>query len=412
MKNKITILIACLVTIYSANSQSLDVKKDSIPKKEENKEILGIPKKWFENLSLRGYMQVRYNGLLETNNDLGCEQCDKSWGGESNGFFVRRGRIVLSGDVTNRISIYIQPDFASSASSTNNILQLRDAYFDVALDSKKEYRIRVGQSKVPYGFENLQSSQNRLALDRNDGLNSAVSNERDLGMTFYWAPAGKRALFSKLIKDGLKGSGDYGVFGLGVYNGQTANRPEANKNKHIVARISYPFELKRNQVLELGLQGYTGNYIVNSISSKVIKKPNAEYLDQRVAGSIILYPKPFGFQAEYNIGTGPEFNTQNNTIEQKNLSGGYAQVFYKIDLKKQTVLPFVKYQMYRGGKKHELDARSYSVNDLEIGFEWQFFNNLEIVADYTIANRRYEDAVNLNNLQKGNLLRLQMQLSF
>ncbi|MFE3847474.1 porin [Flavobacterium sp. LB3P45] len=412
MKKLITAIIACIITTYSAKSQNLDSKIDSISKKEEKKEILGIPKKWFENISLRGYMQVRYNGLLETNPDLGCEQCDRSWGGDNNGFSLRRGRIVISGDINEHIYIYIQPDFASSASTTNNILQIRDAYFDVSLDSKKEYRIRIGQSKVPYGFENLQSSQNRLTLDRNDALNSAVSNERDLGVTFYWAPAEKRALFSKLVKDGLKGSGDYGVFGLGIYNGQTANRPEANKNKHIVARVSYPFELNRNQVLELGLQGYTGKYVVNSISSKVITKTDAEYLDQRVAASVVLYPKPFGFQAEYNIGNGPEFNTSNNTIEQKKLYGGYAQVFYKIDMKKQTLLPFVKYQMYRGGKKHELDARSYSVNDLEIGFEWQFFKNLELVADYTVANRRYEDAIKLDNHQKGNLLRLQLQMSF
>ncbi|MFE3870266.1 porin [Flavobacterium sp. ZS1P70] len=412
MKKSITAIIACIITTYSAKSQNLDSKIDSISKKEEKKEILGIQKKWFENISLRGYMQVRYNGLLETNPDLGCEQCDRSWGGDNNGFSLRRGRIVISGDINEHIYIYIQPDFASSASTTNNILQIRDAYFDVSLDSKKEYRIRIGQSKVPYGFENLQSSQNRLTLDRNDALNSAVSNERDLGVTFYWAPAEKRALFSKLVKDGLKGSGDYGVFGLGIYNGQTANRPEANKNKHIVARVSYPFELNRNQVLELGLQGYTGKYVVNSISSKVITKTDAEYLDQRVAASVVLYPKPFGFQAEYNIGNGPEFNTSNNTIEQKKLYGGYAQVFYKIDMKKQTLLPFVKYQMYRGGKKHELDARSYSVNDLEIGFEWQFFKNLELVADYTVANRRYEDAIKLDNHQKGNLLRLQLQMSF
>jgi hypothetical protein len=412
MKKSITAIIACAITIYTANSQNLDSKTDSIPKKEEKKEILGIQKKWFENISLRGYMQVRYNGLLETNPDLGCEQCDRSWGGDNNGFSLRRGRIVISGDINEHIYIYIQPDFASSASTTNNILQIRDAYFDVSLDSKKEYRIRIGQSKVPYGFENLQSSQNRLTLDRNDALNSAVSNERDLGVTFYWAPAEKRALFSKLVKDGLKGTGDYGVFGLGIYNGQTANRTEANKNKHIVARVSYPFELNRNQVLELGLQGYTGKYVVNSISSNVITKTGAEYLDQRVAASIVLYPKPFGFQAEYNIGNGPEFNTSNNTIEQKKLYGGYAQVFYKIDMKKQTLLPFVKYQMYRGGKKHELDARSYSVNDLEMGFEWQFFKNLEIVADYTVANRRYEDAIKLDNHQKGNLLRLQLQMSF
>jgi hypothetical protein len=29
------------------------------------------PKKWFENLSIRGYMQLRYNRLFETNENLG-----------------------------------------------------------------------------------------------------------------------------------------------------------------------------------------------------------------------------------------------------------------------------------------------------------------------------------------------------
>jgi hypothetical protein len=53
----------------------------------------------------------------------------------------------------------------------------------------------------------MQSSQNRLPLDRNDALNSAVSNERDLGVFFYWAPQKTRKLFSSLVSDGLKGSG-------------------------------------------------------------------------------------------------------------------------------------------------------------------------------------------------------------
>jgi len=313
------------------------------------------------------------------------------------------------------VYIYIQPDFASSASTTsNNFLQIRDAYVDVSLDAKKEFRFRVGQSKVPYGFENMQSSQNRLTLDRNDALNSAVANERDLGVMFYWAPKEKRELFSNLIRDGLKGSGDYGVVGLGIYNGQTANRAEANNNQHIVGRVSYPFEFKNGQVFEAGIQGYTGKYVVQSISTakSVIVKPNGEYLDQRAAASVVLYPKPFGFQAEYNIGTGPEYNPATNTIEQKKLYGGYMQAFYNIKMDEQVMLPFVKYQMYRGGKKHELDARSYSVNDLEIGVEWQPFKNFELVADYTISSRRYEDAVKPINAQKGNLLRLQLQINF
>jgi len=50
--------------------------------------------KWYERIQIRGYGQVRYNGLLQTNENLECEQCDKSWGGE-NDFFLRRLRIIF-----------------------------------------------------------------------------------------------------------------------------------------------------------------------------------------------------------------------------------------------------------------------------------------------------------------------------
>lgn len=370
-------------------------------------------KKWFETISVRGYSQIRYNGLLVTNPDLGCEQCDKSWGGD-NGFFMRRMRVILYGQISPRAYVYIQPDFASSASSTGlHFGQIRDAYFDLGLDKENEFRLRVGQSKVPYGFENMQSSQNRLPLDRNDALNSAVSNERDLGVFFYWAPAAKRKLFSSLVKDGLKGSGDYGVFGLGIYNGQTANKPEANENRHAVARLSYPFEFK-NQIVELGIQGYKGLYTFSSsqLSSGVKINDDKTYADDRVAASLIVYPKPFGIQAEYNIGRGPEFDNATDSISTQNLKGGYATVSYKLDYKNQTFIPFVRLQKYDGGKKHELDARSYNVEEKEFGIEWQPSKSFELVVMYTMSERRYEDYVKQDNLQKGNLMRIQAQINF
>jgi hypothetical protein len=370
-------------------------------------------KKWFETISVRGYSQIRYNGLLVTNPDLGCEQCDKSWGGD-NGFFMRRMRVILYGQISPRVYVYIQPDFASSASSTGlHFGQIRDAYFDLGLDKENEFRLRVGQSKVPYGFENMQSSQNRPPLDRNDALNSAVSNERDLGVFFYWAPAAKRKLFSSLVKDGLKGSGDYGVFGLGIYNGQTANKPEANENRHAVARLSYPFEFK-NQIIELGIQGYKGLYTFSSsqLSSGVKINDDKTYADDRVAASLIVYPKPFGIQAEYNIGRGPEFDNATDSISTQNLKGGYATVSYKLDYKNQTFIPFVRLQKYDGGKKHELDARSYNVEEKEFGIEWQPSKSFELVVMYTMSERRYEDYVKQDNLQKGNLMRIQAQINF
>ena len=354
---------------------------------------------------------MRYNGLLQTNEDLECEQCDKSWGGE-NGFFFRRVRLIIYGQVNPRVYFYIQPDFASAPVSTNlNFAQLRDAYFDVGIDKENQFRFRIGQSKVPFGFENMQSSQNRLPLDRADAMNSAVSNERDLGVFFYYAPTKIRKRYSSLVSEGLKGSGDYGVFGLGIYNGQTANKPELNTNRHVVARISYPFAIK-NQIIEPGIQAYKGVYTLSTLSSGVKSNIDKSYLDERIGATFVLYPKPFGILAEYNVGTGPEFDKLSDSITNQRLSGGFITASYKIDFKSQILIPFVRYQKYDGGKKHELDARSYKVEELEIGAEWQPNKNFELVVMYTMSSRRFEDYVKQNNYQRGNLIRIQAQVNF
>jgi phosphate-selective porin len=375
--------------------------------------IKGDKKSWYDNFSIRGYMQVRYNRLFETNENLKCEQCDRSIG-KDGGFIIRRGRLILSGYIHNRVFFYIQPDFGSSTGTTQNILQLRDAYFDISLDKKNEFRVRIGQSKVPFGFENLQSSQNRLPLDRNDGLNSAVSNERDLGAFFYWAPAKTREQFAKFVSDNIKGSGDYGVFAFGAYNGQTANKQEQNNKLHLVGRFSYPIAIN-NQIIEPGIQAYTGSYVLPAElrSSSVKAANNFEFKDQRVAASFILYPKPFGIQAEYNWGKGPEYNPAKDSIETKKLDGGYITASLKLNGKKNWVFfPYARIQQYRGGKKHELDARRYEVKELEGGLEWQLNKNFEFTAAYVISKRRFEDSKLKTNLQTGNYLRLQAQLNF
>ncbi|MFN2457635.1 MAG: porin [Chitinophagaceae bacterium] len=405
MKKLLPVFMLCAVTAFG--------QTDTIKNPTTAQQPAKPRPKWFEQISLRGYLQVRYNRLLETNPQLKCEQCDRSWG-ENGGIFIRRARIVFSGQLHERIYFYIQPDFASApSSSAQHFVQLRDAYVDIGLDRKNEFRIRLGQSKIPYGFENMQSSQNRLPLDRNDALNSAVGNERDLSAFFYWAPERIRKLFSSLVSEGYKGSGDYGVFGFGVFNGQTANRPEQNDELHMVGRITYPVEVG-SQIIEPSIQAYTGKYVVTTdqLSPGLKVKPDRNYTDQRVAATLVLYPKPFGIQAEYNIGRGPEFNNTTDSVEIRSLTGGYATLSWMLKAKEQLIYPFFRMQYYSGGKKHELDARSYDVNEYELGIEWLPIKNFELLAQYTISRRRFEDFRNQNNTQKGRLLRLQAQLNF
>lgn len=405
MKKPGLAFLAC-IAMFAATAQFTGKIDTVVPVKKATKH-------WYENFSIRGYVQVRYNRLLETNPKLKCEQCDRSIG-EGGGFIIRRGRIIISGNISNQVYFYIQPDFGSATGTTQNIFQLRDAYFDIGFDKKNEFRVRLGQSKIPFGFENLQSSQNRLPLDRDDALNSALSNERDLGAIFYWAPKSIRDRFASLVADNLKGSGDYGVFAFGVYNGQTANRAEQNNGLHAVARLSYPFALK-NQIIETGIQAYSGKFVLPAdLRSPGVKAAdNFEFIDQRMAASLILYPKPFGIQAELNWGKGPQYNSSKDSIEVKNLKGGYITLTYKQILKNGMVFfPFTRIQQYQGGKKHEQDARNYEVKEIESGIEWQLNKNFEFTVSYVLSDRKFEDAKTKNNHQKGNFLRLQAQLNF
>ncbi|PAM92550.1 porin [Flavobacterium sp. IR1] len=430
IKRKI-IAVLLLITCV-ANAQDLkkeDVKKevirllDSINKAKLPDTESGVSNNehWYDKISLRGYAQIRYNGLFSTNDKVSCDQCDKSWGTTStapdaqsnNGLFIRRARLVFSGQVHSNVFFYFQPDFASSPSTgVQNFVQIRDLYFDVSFDKKREYRLRVGQSKIPYGFENMQSSSQRLTLDRNDAMNSAIQNERDLGMFFYWAPSEIRERFAMLVKDGFKGSGDFGVFGLGVYNGQIANKLDGNRDLNVVARVTYPFVIG-NQIIEPGIQAYTGKWAFTGEISQGVAVNDPQYVkDQRVGATFVLYPKPFGIQTEYNVGRGPRYNSVTNAVDETDLNGGYVLLNYKLDLKKQRLYPFAKFQYYDGGKKYEKDARSYVVRDYEIGVEWQPLEAFELTAQYVIADRTFQDSALPVNRQQGNLLRLQAQFNF
>lgn len=423
----VLLVITCGAKAQELNKQ--DVKNevmrllDSINKSKlpDTKSGVSGEEHWYDRISLRGYAQIRYNGLFSTNDKVSCDQCDKSWGTTStapdakanNGLFIRRARLVFSGQVHPNVFFYFQPDFASSPSTgIQNFVQIRDLYFDLSFDKKREYRLRVGQSKIPYGFENMQSSSQRLALDRNDAMNSAILNERDLGLFFYWAPAEIRERFAMLVKDGFKGSGDFGVFAFGVYNGQIANKLDGNRDLNVVARVTYPFVIG-NQIIEPGIQAYTGKWAFTGEISPGVTVNDPQYVkDQRVGATFVLYPKPFGIQTEYNIGTGPRYNTLTNTVDETDLNGGYVLLNYKLDIKKQRIYPFAKFQYYDGGKKYEKDARSYVVRDYELGIEWQPFKAFELTAEYVIADRTFEDSALPINRQQGNLLRLQAQFNF
>lgn len=101
------LFVTFLVSLFIFNNIAAQERDGGIPISDNftsggNAAPTSVAKNWYEKFAIRGYAQLRYNRLLETNPDLGCEQCDKSWG-EGGGFFMRRVRVIFFGQISPRV---------------------------------------------------------------------------------------------------------------------------------------------------------------------------------------------------------------------------------------------------------------------------------------------------------------------
>lgn len=383
-------------------------------------------KPWYERLQLRGYTQLRYNGFISGDSSAPdgrsrLRSVHDSSINDDGGFLLRRVRLALQGDITDRLQLYLQHDFGTAVNNQSiaerreNFGQLRDAYVDVFLDKDKSFRLRLGQSKVPYGWENLQSSSNRLTLDRSDAINSGVPGERDVGVVAYYTPPRVQAIWDRLEENGQKLFGNYGAFALALFNGQGTNRTERNDSLMKVAMATWPFELDglggmfRGQVLELGASGILNKYRPEVRTGGV---SDIDFDDNRVGIHAILYPQPFGIQAEWNWGRGPEYDFDLLGIREKKLSGGYVQLMYDPgELRIGRLIPYGRWQRYRGGWKAATNAPRLETDEFELGVEWQFLEELELTIAYANMHRREADERRLGRA-RGDLIRTQLQFSY
>jgi hypothetical protein len=349
--------------------------------------------KWYERLSMRGYTQFRREEVFATQGAVLEVPADRLVN-PNESFGIRRGRFVISGDLADHLSLYAQMDFSGSSGSGDFVVQARDLYGDVWLDKKKTYRIRLGQSKVPYGWVNMQSSQNRAPLERPDAINSAVEAERDLGMSLMWGSTESKQRFRDLTGLGLKGSGDYGVAAVGIYSGQGINRPDQNADVHVVGRVSYPFKTAGGRFFELGVQGFMGRFVTTTQPITVDgetftpTQPGSGVIDQRLAVTAIAYPQPLGLEAEWNFGEGPQLSEDFRSISARSLHGGYVQTNYRLQHRSTTYFPFMRWNYYDGARKFGRNAPKDEVNELDFGVEFTPWPQVEVTGIFTHTFKR------------------------
>jgi len=104
--------------------------------------IKAFPVNAGKKISLAGYTQVRYQ-LME-------EQ------GKIDGFDIRRARLDLKGNISPYWGYRVQFDLAGTP-------KLLDAYVDLKLNDY--FNFSIGQAKVPFSMENLQSPPQLMLIN-------------------------------------------------------------------------------------------------------------------------------------------------------------------------------------------------------------------------------------------------------
>lgn len=397
-------------------------------------EFTGSPR-WFERITMYGYGMLRNN---QTNNGQVRTYHDVSVGDTANGaqpgFFFRRIRWVVTGQVSEHVAFFLQPDLASQISGNTHAVSLRDAYGDWIFDKDKQYRLRVGLQRVPCSFDNWQASRVRMAIDRADATNSCAPSERDVGVSFMWSPKIAQVRFKQML-DYMYGPGDYGVFHIAVDNAAGNNVAENNKNKRVSVRLAWPWELPGGRLMETGMNAGYGTWHVSmgtAAAGRTLYSVNSaacvgaattsgctsarNYLDERVNFYVYLPPQPWGFIAEYTTGRAPKRNA-NGVVETSHFYGGYVQAHYQWKYSDVGIANFYsRWQEYYGGLKFQTGAPDDRMKEIETGIAWQPDPQWEFTVAYTFTQRNNFATVNPGQTANtpgtqidayGNLLRFQ-----
>lgn len=383
-------------TIQSTNLESLLLEKGVITqddwirlKAEEERRVFeqtaelqmaGNPR-WYERIRINGYTQLRFS-LGSNTGKFDIPLGDKMATQNAREFYFRRIRMVFQGQVSERLAFFLQGAFEGDQQDLFN-KEIIDAYGDYYLTKDKVHRLRVGLHRTPNSFDTYRSSTNRQELDRHESIQSGAPGERDLGIAYYWSPKIAQERYAQLAAY-HNGPGDYGVFGIMVYNGQGRNKAELNGNKHVGVRLAYPFELPNGRLLETGVMAYRGMFSVTGAGSPTSttsaakcqfalnKEGGCDMNDERITAYLWTPPQPWGILAEGTIGRSPKRNSINNVIEESFIRGGYIQGYYTWQYSDVGMLtPYVRWGEYYGGFKSISGAPDGQARSWNFGLVWE-----------------------------------------
>ena len=297
--------------------------------------------KWYETTKVSGYGQAR-----------AIWHPDPPAGEVSTDFLIRRARIKVNASPSKRSRVQLQV-----ALDEGNI-QVRDAWLEYDLQSGGEWRARLGQQKIPFGFENPQSSSRRGPLERAEITRRGPGAGRDVGVVLMWTPERDQELFAHAKKHEL-GTGDYGTVSVGIYNGQ-GTVAEENEGKHVSVRVAKPFMLG-DRYAEAGASYFGGNFHSNAAGMSLD--------DELWGGYFYLPPRPVGIQGGYYDGE---------------TEGGDVDGFYAMGLWRpcEKGLAFVRYDEYDGPRRGRGLGNVYDRDRWTAGYAHHVSSNTELTLEF------------------------------
>lgn len=328
----------------------------------------------FSKPKFSGYLIGQYSASLKDDDN-------------SNSFNIRMIRLVVSGRILNDFEWRIQGQINGNTSRLGDSPRLVDCSLE--WQKYKQLRIKAGQFKRPFTFENpmnpidqgfMSYGQSTMKLSGfSDRTGESSSNGRDIGV--------------QVSGDLLSDSKGRAVlhYAVGVFNGQGINMKDVDNKKDVIGGLWVsPFKGMR-----IGAFGWVGSYARNG------KWTDADGQEQSGVRSVNRYryalsaewkDDDWQIRSEYIHNTGGAFATtyQNSSnasdAELSTSLGNRADGVYALCIApviRKKLRAKARYDLYRQNAEWGTAKTQY-----EIGLNYLFCKNMEIQAEYAYINDR------------------------
>jgi len=323
----------------------LAVKKLEEKSKKKSFEVIAS-----ELIKLSGYTQVRYR-IRDDNNDT---------------FDIRRSRLTLKSDISQRFSYKLQCEFGGS----------RQKLLDAELGYKfnPNFKLTAGQFKIPFSQENLTSSARLDTINRSQVVEALTARSKDV-----LGNQNGRDIGVKISGSFWQASNNYLFdYAFGVFNGSGTNTPDYNEQKDFIGRLIF----HPGKGLSVGASFYKGKYTLPDTPTPKDKR-------NRIGAEFAYVYNCLALKGEYISGN-------DGSIKK---DGWYLQAGYCLIPKK--IQGILKYDNYDPNTKISKNATDVYT----IGVNWHFNDRAKLQINYELKDEEGQEKSN-------NSLIIQMQLGF